>query len=108
MKKRILTAALSLALALIMLLTLSGCGTTAQATDLMSGIDANTVSTDIDISGEDAVAVSDLAVRLFQKNAENGSKNTLISPLSILCALAKGRNALPNGRNVRAICRRAK
>lgn len=91
MKKRILAAALSLALALTMLLMISGCGTTVQAADLMSGIEANPVSTDIDIAGEDAVAVTNLAVRLFQQNAEDG-KDTLISPLSILCALAMTAN----------------
>ena len=91
MKKRILAAALSLALTLATLLTLSGCSPAVQATDLMAGIKAKPVSTDIDIAGEDAVAVTDLAVRLFQQNAEAG-KDTLISPLSILCALAMTAN----------------
>lgn len=91
MKKRIIAAALCLALGLSMILTLSSCGTRAQAVDLMSGIKANTVSTDIDIAGEDTVIFTDFAVRLFQQSAEEG-KNTLISPLSVLSALAMTAN----------------
>ncbi|NLO38210.1 MAG: serine protease [Ruminiclostridium sp.] len=91
MKKRMNAAVLCIVLLLSILLNLSGCGITAQAEDLMSGIKANSVSTNIDIAGKDATAVMDFAVRLFQQSVEDGS-NTLISPLSVLCALAMTAN----------------
>jgi serpin B len=73
------------------MITLSGCANTASDTDLMSGIEANTVKTDIDISGECSVSITDFAVRLFQQSAED-NKNTLISPLSVISALAMTAN----------------
>lgn len=93
MKKRIIAVALSLVLPLPMLFNLSGCSAaiTAHADDLMSNIRSNNVSTDIDISGEDSTAVMDFAVRMFQQSAKNG-ENTLISPISIISALAMTAN----------------
>ncbi|OQB23576.1 MAG: Serpin (serine protease inhibitor) [Firmicutes bacterium ADurb.Bin182] len=92
MKKRGIAAAPCLAMVLAILFTLSGCAASVRAEDLMPDIKANTVSTNIDISGEeDAVAVQDFAVRLFLKSAKDG-KNTLISPLSVLSALAMTAN----------------
>lgn len=91
MKKRTLAAALYLIFTLSMMTTLSGCANTAPDANLMFGIEANTVTTDKDISGDSVIAVTDLAVRLFQQSMEDG-KNMLISPLSIINALAMTAN----------------
>lgn len=90
MKKRILTGALSLVLAVSALFPLSGCGTTAQAADLMAGVKANPTSTKVDLTDDDAGAVAGFAVKLFQNSM--AEENTLISPLSVLCALAMTAN----------------
>ena len=91
MKKHVLSATLCLILVLSMMITLSACAYTASKTNLMSGMEANTVTTDIDISGESRALIADFAVRLFQQCAED-SKNTLISPLSVISALAMTAN----------------
>ncbi len=76
-------------LCLCSLLPLSGCSKTAMADDLMSGINAKTVKSDVDIK-DNAQAV-DFAVRLFQESQESG-KSTLVSPFSVLCALSMTAN----------------
>jgi Serine protease inhibitor len=96
MKKRILAVALCLSLLTVMLLPLSGCESAAalNASDLMEGVKANAdaQSPSFDAGNPaDAAAVSDFAVRLFQSNA-SGTDNKLLSPLSILCALAMTAN----------------
>lgn len=85
MIKRIAAIVLCLVLALPTLLSLSGCKT--LATDLMAGIQANSIETEVDLSGEAAVAVTDFSVRLFQQNVES-DRNTCLSPISVLCTLA--------------------
>lgn len=91
MKKQVIAGMLSLALMFSALFSLSGCGTSAQAADLMAGVKANTLSTDVDLTdGNNATAVADFAVKLFQNSA--GEENALISPLSVLCALAMTAN----------------
>ena len=89
MKQKIAVTLLSAALALSAALPLSGC-TTANATDLMSGITPTAVSLDPDLV-KDSAAVTDFAVKLFQ-NSLNEEGNTLISPLSVLSALAMTAN----------------
>lgn len=91
MKKHALSATLCFILVLSIMITLSSCANKATDTDLMSGMEANTVTTDIDISGESSDLITDFAVRLFQQCAED-NKNTLISPLSIISALAMTAN----------------
>lgn len=92
MKKRILTGALSIALILSALLSLSGCvSTTAQAADLMAGVKANTVDANVDLAGDEAGVVGGFAVNLFQ-NSVVPNENILVSPLSVLCALAMTAN----------------
>ncbi len=76
-------------LCLCSLLPLSGCSKTAMADDLMDGINAKTVKSDVDIK-DNAQAV-DFAVRLFQESQESG-KSTLVSPFSVLCALSMTAN----------------
>ena len=84
MKKRIF------AMVVAMLIFITGCSTKIQGEDLTKDIkqDVNLV---VQMSEVDSVALSDFAVRLFQASAEEG-KNTLISPLSVLCALAMTAN----------------
>lgn len=70
---------------------LSGNGTgSTHAKYLMAGITPNYVSTLNNLSLQNAT-VTDFAIRLFKASEENG-ENTLISPLSVLCALAMTAN----------------
>lgn len=91
MKKQIQSLTLCLTLVLLIMITFSGCANTALVTDLMSGIEPNIVTSDIDISGESNIPITDFAVRLFQQNIKD-NKNTLISPLSVISALAMTAN----------------
>lgn len=77
-------------LAVLTPLWLSGGASAMEAVDLMEGIKANSVAADADLEA-DAATVTDFAVRLFQNTMEEG-ENTLISPLSVLCALAMTAN----------------
>ena len=76
-----------IALLLAVLLGLTACG---ASEDLMNGIPANTVDVLPDMDAG-AAAAADFGVRLFQTATEDG-KNTLISPLSVLYALAMTAN----------------
>ncbi len=87
MKKRMIAGVLCLAL----LFSVSGCGAPAQAADLMAGVEANDVGADADLTGGDTAAIADFAVKLFQ-NSVSSESNALISPLSVLCALAMTAN----------------
>lgn len=60
-----------------------------QAADLMDGIEANFVEK-VSLDNGSA-AVADFGVRLFQTSYADG-ENTLISPLSVLCALSMTAN----------------
>lgn len=82
MKKHILPLLLALAV-----LLLSACGVTSQTQDLMDGIQIQPVSAPGQDPDASAQAVTDFAVRLFQESLTEG-ENTLISPLSVLYALA--------------------
>ncbi len=88
--KKTMLAVLSLLLVCAMAVNLSGCATTVQAANLMEGITPNKVTALNDLSDQNA-AITDFAIRLFQTSEENG-KNTLVSPLSVLCALAMTAN----------------
>ncbi len=91
MKKRLIAGLLSLLLAISALFSLAGCGTTAQAADLMVGVKANEVSAEAELTGGDSKEIADFAVKLFQGSASL-DENTLVSPLSVLCALAMTAN----------------
>ena len=90
MYKKTMLAFLSLLLVCAMAVNLSGCATTVQAANLMEGVTPNKVTALNDLSDQNA-AITDFAIRLFQASEENG-KNTLVSPLSVLCALAMTAN----------------
>ena len=85
--KRIIAAVLCLAA----LLSLAGCagGPQFKGSDLMAGIKARAVEVDIDLSDNEALA--EFAVRLFKSSNTDG-ENILISPLSVICALAMTAN----------------
>ncbi|MCD8375964.1 MAG: serpin family protein [Oscillospiraceae bacterium] len=94
MKKRLAALLLCAALAL----SLSGCGTAdtrenaeLEAEDLMAGIVAQMADSSVQTEETAAQAMADFALRLFQNSAVDG-ENTLISPLSVLCALAMTAN----------------
>ncbi len=89
-KTHIGLAIISLFLVCAMAVNLTGCTMKAQAKNLMKGITPNPVNALDDLSAQNA-AVTDFAIRLF-KASEKSGKNTLISPLSVLCALAMTAN----------------
>ena len=89
-KTRISFVIISLLLVCAMAVNLTGCTMEVQAKDLMEGITPNNVNALDDLSSQNA-DVTDFAIRLFKASNENG-KNTLISPLSVLCALAMTAN----------------
>ncbi|NLV87156.1 MAG: serine protease inhibitor [Clostridiales bacterium] len=93
MKNRIIALSLSLALMAPLMLSLSGCSskTEVQAKDLMAGIEANTSQQDIKLSEAQKNEIADFGVSLFKDSTVKG-ENTLISPLSLLCALAMTAN----------------
>lgn len=91
MKRRICSALLALS----MLLALPGCATASavSAEDLMKGVTANPASTAVAwLEREEyAEALTGFSVDLFQTSAQAG-ENTLVSPLSVLSALAMTAN----------------
>lgn len=89
-KTRISLVIISLLLVCAMAVNLTGCTMEVQAKDLMEGITPNNVNALDDLSSQNA-DVTDFAIRLFQASNEK-DKNTLISPLSVLCALAMTAN----------------
>lgn len=89
-KTRISLVIISLLLVCAMAVNFTGCTMEVQAKDLMEGITSNNVNALDDLSSQNA-DVTDFAIRLFKASNENG-KNTLISPLSVLCALAMTAN----------------
>lgn len=91
---RMILTIVSLLLVCAMAVNLTGCSTKVQAKDLMEGITPNEVTALDDLSGQNA-KVTDFAVRLFQAGEKSG-ENTLISPLSVLCALAMTANGAEN------------
>jgi serine protease inhibitor len=87
---RYLAAAISILLLTASLISLSGCAGKVQAADLMKGIPANSVSglpTDARFIGNTA----DFSLELFKKSIDP-EKNSLVSPLSVLLALAMTAN----------------
>ena len=87
MKKRWI----AMLLAAAMVLALAGCGSADRpGTDLMEGVRAHKVTVEPDMD-QDSAAAADFGVRLLQSCAQQG-ENTLVSPLSVLSALAMTAN----------------
>ena len=80
---------IALFLVFTMALSLTGCSQ-VSANDLMKDVPAQAVDVLPDMDAGSAAA-ADFGVRLFQTSMEEG-KNTLISPLSVLYALAMTTN----------------
>ena len=89
-KTRMGSIFISLFLICILLVQMTGCSMDVQARNLMENISANKVNVPDDLSLQNA-DVTDFAVRLFKAGEQSG-ENTLISPLSVLCALAMTAN----------------
>lgn len=89
-KSRIGSVIISLLLVCAMAVNLTGCTMKVQTKNLMEGVTPNEVNALDDLSTQNA-DVTDFAIRLFKASEESG-KNTLISPLSVLCALAMTAN----------------
>ena len=89
-KKRISLMLASLILVCAMAVNLTGCSAGVQAKNLMDGVTPRKVSAVAGLGSENA-DVTGFAVRLFQASEKSG-KNTLVSPLSVLCALAMTAN----------------
>ena len=89
-KTRISSMLASLFLVCAMALNMSGCSAQVQAKNLMEGVTPKKVS---NLAGPGSLNadVADFAVRLFQASEKSG-ENTLVSPLSVLCALAMTAN----------------
>ena len=87
--KKIYLSISALLLLCAMLFNIVSC-TKVKAADLMEGVTPREVEVREEL-GEDNAAVTDFAIRLF-KATNAGGKNTLISPLSVLCALAMTTN----------------
>lgn len=80
---------LSLLLSAALLLSLAGCGSKPQ--DLMEGIESKASVPLRALSGEETLPAVDFGLRLM-KAADEGTENTLLSPLSVLLALAMTAN----------------
>lgn len=88
--KRIVLIALSMILICTMMFSIAGCGNGIKSQNLMKDITPQSVEKVDDLSVGN-IAMTDFAVRLF-KECEQGGKNTLISPLSVMYALAMTAN----------------
>lgn len=81
---------LAILMCFIMLVSMVGCGTKVEGEDLMKGKPPGKLSGVSKLDRENVV-LTDFGIRLFQKSYED-HKNTLISPLSVMCALAMTAN----------------
>ena len=75
---------------MLTVLIISGCSTGLLSENLMNGIKKKEVI-EVEDLDSDSVAVTDFGVRLFQASHKNG-ENTLLSPLSVMTALAMTAN----------------
>ncbi|MDD6799223.1 MAG: serpin family protein [Firmicutes bacterium] len=93
-KKNFFTLAIGALLLAAIMLNSVGCAIKVQAANLMEGIEPNKVegkTSDEKFIG----ATSDFAVKLFKKTVTEG-ENSLISPLSVMLALAMTANGADN------------
>ena len=77
-------------LSFILLLSATGCGSKIDSENLMDGKKPGNVS-NVTISDGEQVVMTDFGIRLFKECLED-DKNTLISPLSVMYALAMTAN----------------
>ena len=98
--KRILTVTAVLALVLVFAVNLCGCGVkppvlVVKAGDLMDGVVANRPERIPDIKQADSKKLAGFALKLFMA-AQTEGENTLVSPVSVLAALAMTANGARN------------
>lgn len=90
-KTHMISTVVSLLLIFAMAINFGGCATTKiHAKDLTENITRGKVTALEDLTSQNAIA-TDFAVRLFKASGVS-DKNVLISPLSVLCALAMTAN----------------
>lgn len=70
---------------------LNGCSTQSQVTDLMSDYQANSIESKKTMTDRGTRAITDFTLQLFQHEIST-KENTLLSPISILYALAMSAN----------------
>ncbi|SFE54585.1 serpin B [Thermoanaerobacter thermohydrosulfuricus] len=95
--KKFFTAILSITIFIAMLMNITGCSfstSKVQAANLMDGIKANPVS-EKNIDEKFINNTADFSIELFKKST-NDNKNSLISPLSVMLALAMTANGADN------------
>ena len=93
MKRQMTAGALGILFLLSTMFSLTGCSTDTgkvHAADLMDGIKPNQ-TIDAYLTDEQTDAIADFSVKLFHNTVADG-KNPLISPISVLCALAMTAN----------------
>ena len=88
--KRIITCFAGILLLCALCVHLTACAMPVEATNLMDGISPRKITPSSEMEAGN-IAASDFAVRLFLANVGAG-ENTLVSPLSVLCALAMTAN----------------
>ena len=88
-KSKAIIISVSVLLICAVCFNMAGCASSIKA-DLMAGVKANNVLPLKNLDSE-SVAITDFAVRIFKASAEK-EENTLISPLSVLYALAMTAN----------------
>ena len=89
-KQKFLLTLWSVLLVCAMAINLTGCTSQVQAKNLVENMTPKDVEPTTDLSSQND-AVTDFALRLFQ-NTNTTTENTLISPLSVLCALSMTAN----------------
>lgn len=82
---------INLLLISVLLLPLSSCSSSFHVTDLMADITAAPLKEVKPLSDDDTIAITDFTLQLFQKEISD-SKNTLLSPVSVMYALAMSAN----------------
>jgi serpin B len=100
--KRIILRAISFIMVLALGVNLTACAISASAEDLMAGVNPSSVSHTTDTKSGNLM-MSDFAVRLLRASMKadaSDGENTLLSPLSVIMALAMEANGA--GGNTRA------
>ncbi|MBQ4284326.1 MAG: serine protease, partial [Lachnospira sp.] len=90
MKRRILSSLLAVVLLMCSLMTAAGCMNRVQAIECTKDIEPRAIEEVSDYTNGNRVA-TDFAVELFKESITEG-KNSLVSPLSVMCALAMTAN----------------
>ncbi len=88
--RKIIRLGLSLLLVCIMILNFAGCAMKVKAENLMNGVSSSKVNAK-EVDNAFISSSADFAIKLFQKSIKE-NENSLISPLSVMLALAMTAN----------------